>query len=206
MVDGTVYGKCIKIGALRLSLTQMARMFRRIFNALVVIAFVAWITGCALIPILVMTGAAPELTLIVPETVCILAFAFCAGLGIALAVDWFDDRIRVWHFDPDVECGQNVSDTDYVVPHAEDPRVDDVCAVCLDELRSAVCMPLFVTGGGGVRIAVVAAPLAKCRKCGVVVHAACLCRFLCSAGSGCKRVPCVVCRPEPSDAEDNHEW
>ncbi len=91
-------------------------------------------------------------------------------------------------------------------PHPSDPRADDRCPICCDDL-DGVDVALLVDGGGGggggagvpapeARVRVHAGPrqLSKCRRCGSVAHTQCaFAMMIARAGAGNPN-PCSVCQ------------
>ena len=82
------------------------------------------------------------------------------------------------------------------VPHPRDPRVDDNCPICCDDL-ACVGLTLLVDGArDGVRAQVAERQLSKCRRCGSVAHTECVFEMMIASAGGrpAGNNPCAVCR------------
>ena len=82
-------------------------------------------------------------------------------------------------------------------PHPLDPRADDSCPICCDDLESAALTLLVYGGRGGVRAHVATRQLSKCRRCGSVAHTECVFAMMIAGSGKPGNNPCAVCRPSP---------
>ena len=85
-------------------------------------------------------------------------------------------------------------------PHPSDPRVDDRCPICCDDLAGGVGLALLIDRGS-IRVHVDKRQLSKCRRCGSVAHTECVFAMMivrADAGGGLRNGggnPCAICRP-----------
>jgi hypothetical protein len=63
----------------------------------------------------------------------------------------------------------------YTTPHSKDPRMDDVCPICLEHLidERGIIAPICVVNDY-VHLEIIPEPLSKCNSCGIILHQHCL--------------------------------
>lgn len=78
-------------------------------------------------------------------------------------------------------------------PHPLDPRAEDVCPICRDDLASVELSLLVKQSDDQVHAHIAPRQLSKCAFCGSVAHTACVMSMLMMSGERGGN-PCAVCR------------
>ena len=127
---------------------------------------------------------------------CCIVIVWISGFGFVEQVRWILRRRnhQSTDDDDDLECDCNTKPrrrpNRFDIPHPQDPRLSDVCMLCLEPLkRDVLSTRMAVLEDGSVALGVYEETLMRpCDQCGYALHACCA--LACLARSH----DCILCK------------